>query len=277
MNDLEKDIPGSNWQSIWKIWFDMECDWTREYVNKMFKPSKIDQVLNFYGIPFIYKNEYKKYLKYRIQARHYDIVNGYFLTVLRNEWYDVSDFNYWTLQDEYNQRVPVAEHTWLDLHINYDLFLKKDQEHRAAISKESETKKDQQIESMQQMMHQMMKQMEQLQKQTGQTNVLLPNSDNNGPTTPSWSDSTTNATNNWDQETPLQTDGENGEIREDWEQNTGWTEWLQWSSEQTQWTEQLWSQETNWDDWFTRPPEPFKIWWGETTATEKPTKDWRTT
>ena len=272
-NSLERDIPGSWWKSIGKIWFDMECDWTRDYVNKMFKPSKIDQVLNFYGIPFIYKNEYKKYLKYRIQPRHCWIVNDYFLQVLRQEWYDTSDFDYSKLQEEYNERVPVPEHTWLDLHINYDLFLQKDKEHRDAIAKETDNKKDEQIQTLQTMMQQMMQQMQTLQKQVWDPNVLLSNNDKNDWTSPSWSDSTTNAT--WNQETPLEEDGNSWTTGNETSINSDWSTEVQWASEWVEWSELIWSKETDWDDWFWTTTEPFKIWWDDQIQTEKPTKDRR--
>jgi len=272
---IEKDIPWSNWRSIWKIGFDMECDGTRDYVNKMFRPSKIDQVLNFYGIPHIYKNEYKKYLKYRIQPRHCGIVNDYFLISLRQDWYDVSDFDYKKLQDEYNQRVPEPEQTGLDLHVNYDLFLKKDQEHRAAILKQSDSKKDEQIEDMQKAMQQMQKDMALLIGLVWKPNVLLSKDIPNDWTSPSWSDSTRNATN-WIEETPPKEDGNTWTTWNESTIDSKWSEEIQWTSSWTEWSELIWSEEAI-DDGFNKWwIEPFKIWGEEPTKTEPGTKDWRT-
>ena len=285
MGEFEKEIPWSWGKSIGTIWFDMDCDGTVDYVKKMFKPSKIDQVINFYGIPYVYKNEYKKYLKYRIQARHYWVVNDYFSVILRSEWYDTSDFDFWKLQDEYNMKVPVAEATWLDLHINYNDFLEKDRAHREALEKWNESKKDEQIWQMQSMMQKMMEQMEQLQKQVWQPNVLLSKENNNDWQQPSWSDNGTNATNTIEptEETTLQEDGENWINKEN---STWWDDWhpkemVQWDGERTQWTELIWGDgiTNNWWDWLGwGNTEPFKIWneTKTTTTTEWEKKDRRT-
>lgn len=192
-NNFETEIPWANGKSVWVVGFDMECDGTRDYVKKMFQPSKIDQVINFYWIPFIYKNEYKRFLKYRIEDRHCWIVNDHFLWVLRSEWYDVSDFDYLTLQHEYCARVPDPEQTWLDLHINYNEFLERDKAHRDSIEKQVDSIKDEQIASMKWMMEQMMIQMQELQKQVWQPNVLLSKEITNDWQQSSWSDSTRNA------------------------------------------------------------------------------------
>lgn len=313
-NNFETEIPWANGKSVWVVWFDMECDGTREYVKKMFQPSKIDQVINFYWIPYIYKNEYKRFLKYRIQDRHCWIVNDHFLQVLRSEWYDVSDFDYLTLQHEYCARVPNPEQTWLDLHINYDEFLQKDKAHRDSIEKQADSKKDEQIANMQGMMKEMMEQMKVLQAQVWQPNVLLSKEITNDWTKSSWSDSTTNAEwitdwestepitesltkpsmnswseswndSNWQRTTETITPQENGE---DWKiesenqrQNfeLWWSEWLQQSSNWTQWPEQWGNIATVESDGLWTNPIPFKIWWEiwnqNTTWTEEPKKDRR--
>jgi len=273
--EFEKEIPWSWWQSIWVIWFDMDCDWTVEYVKKMFKPSKIDQVLTFYGIPFIYKNEYRKYLKYRIQKRHYWIVNDYFTAILASEWYDVSDFDYWKLQDDYNISVPVAEHTWLNMHVNYDDFLKKDAAHREALIRWWETEKDQQIQNMLEMMAEMREEMKLLKNIAWQPNALLSKENTNDWTSPSWSDSTTNA--EWNESDVKQQTNEiitPHEHEETWlivEDQTDSIDWhaeetIQWASKRIEWVELIWSLPTNssdiWEsDWWT--------WTSETTETKK--------
>jgi len=244
-NEFEKEIPWPSWQSIWSIWFDMDCDGMKEYVNKLFRPSKIDQVLNFYGIPYIYKNEYKKYLKYRIQPRHYDVVQHYFMSILSQEWYDTSDFNYWKLQDEYNIKIPVAEQTALDLHVNYQEFLQKDKEHREAVLRQQDSVKDEQIQNMQAMMQTMMSEMWELKKLVWQPNVLLSNKNIN-----EWWTTT--------KETPLETTTE-----------TRPTEQSEW------WVDSSWWEQDNWSnkwDWLWIAIEPFRIptdWTWTETETKK--------
>lgn len=283
MEKFEKDIPWWWWKSIWVIWYDMASDGTREYVKKMFRPDKIDQVLTFYGIPFIYKNEYRRYLKYRIQPRHYQIVQDYFYGVLSLEWYDVSDFNFWELQEEYNQRVPVAEGTWLEFKINYDDFLAKDKQHRDAIEKQNNIQNNEVMQWMLEMMQNMQKQMDMLQSKIWDPKVLLSNSNDNGWNEPSWSDSTRNATDEqsvesisdlnstttWDQETPIQTDGEAWKVNEEeqWRMiDREWSKWLQWTSKEAQWIELTW---VGWND-----HDSFWLITGNSWDTKKDRRNW---
>ena len=300
--ELEKEV-NIGWKNIWKIWFDMECDWTRDYIKKMYQKSKIDQVLDFYWIPHIYKDEYKRYLRYRIQPRHYDIVNNHFIKVLELEWYDISDFNYWELQEDYNRKVPEAEQTWLDLHIDYDDFIKRDQKHRESIKIESEVQVNEQMLWMQQMMLSMMDEMKQLKSMIWNPNVLLSKENNNAwKTEHSWSDSTRNAEWDWESTTnntawttisETVTTNETKEIRwAAWERNW-WNNdtneqgiWeIEWIDKWDQWTElreDLWSRWitwTNWPDWPTADiwVEITGEWISETTNTEqKQKKDRRT-
>lgn len=250
IEELQQDIPWANWKKIWTLWFDPDCDGNADYIKKMFKPSKIDQVINYYGIPYIYKNEYKKYLKYRIQPRHCQVVTDYFSVILRSEWYDTSDFDFAQLQEEYNRKVPVAEATWLELHINYAEFLEKDRQHRESILKWENSAKDEQIWQMQSMMQQMMIQMEDLKKQIWNPNVLLSKEITNDWQQPSWSDSGTNAewnstdtSNTTTKDTTLQENGETWITTEDSSvrTNTGTSEPIQWNSERTEWSELIWS------------------------------------
>lgn len=269
-NPFEQDIPWSNWQSIGKLWFDMECDGMVDYVKKMYKPSKIDQVLNYYWIPFVYKNEYKKYLKYRIEPRHCQIVTDYFSVILRSEWYDTSDFDYGELQKEYNIKVPVAEPTGLELNVNYAEFLEKDRQHREALEKWTNTIQNEQIMSMQSMMKTMMEQMAELQKQIWNPNVLLSKKNTDDWQQPSWSDSArnaewTNTTSNEtiDQEATLQEDGETGMIEgdPDWWDDTNTEEPIQWDSERAKWPELIWGWEIDWHNtgWWHSAKQPFVI------------------
>lgn len=272
MGEYEKDIPWAWGKSIGKIWFDMECDGTREYI-KSLRPNKIDQVLNFYGIPFIYKNEYKRFLKYRIQERHCWIVNDHFLSVLAQEWYDTSDFDYLTLQKEYIAKVPEAEQTALDLHTNYAEFLEKDKAHRDAVARSAETVKDEQIASMQDMMKKMMEQMEKLQSQVWNPNVLLSKNDTNDWQQPSWSDNESNATwNDWtnpnSQAIALQEDGETGTVEVNKSKDSSWSSEIQWTSDWIEWAELIWSWNTSidltkWSIW---------SWTSENWNSEEPAK-----
>jgi len=238
MEKFEQEIPWSGGRSIGVIGHDMDCDGTREYVKKMLKPDKIDQVMNFYGIPFIYKNEYKRFLKYRIQPRHYQVVQDHFYYQLQQEWYDVSDFEYGKLQEEYNIRVPVAEQTWLDLHINYDSFLEKDKAHRDAITKSNEKNNDDALTNMVTMMQQMQQQMQELQKKIGDPTVLLSKQDTNGWNEPSWDDSTRNVTNTTADKTATSHEDE-----KDWDvgtertSNSDWSERVGWPIPGAEWPE----------------------------------------
>lgn len=235
---LEEEIKGEDGNSVWVFWFDMDCDWTKEYVNKMYKKSKIDQVLEFYGIPHIYKWEWKKYLKYRIKPEHYKYVNSYFIPLLRSEWYDVSEWDYWLEQEEYNKRVPVAEQTWLNIAINYDNFLENDRKHREAIEKKSDPISNQQILEMQSMMKSMMEEMKELKKIAWSPQTFLnSNNTNNEWNSDGWSDSTTNATNN--EEVTFQEDGKDWEIDEvisGSDCNGWWDWWIEWSNTGIEWS-----------------------------------------
>lgn len=258
-NEFETAIPWSNWNPIWSILYDMECDGTVDYVKKMFKKSKIDQVLDFYGIPYIYKHEYKKYLKYRIEPRHYQVVTDYFSVILRSEWYDTTDFDFGKLQEEYNIKVPVAEATGLELHVNYADFLERDKQHREALSKWENIEKDEQIWQMQWMMQQMMVQMAELQKQIWNPNVLLSKENNDDWQQPSWSDSarnaewTTDTTNN--QKLTPQDNGEAWMTTEDssWWIDSSTSEAIKWDIQRAEWPELIWSDSVDWSNNWTKP------------------------
>lgn len=156
-----QEISGSDGTPIGAIEFD-DWDGSQEYQRKKYNPSKIDQVLNYYGIPFIYKDEWRKYLKYRIEPRHYWVVNDYFIPLLKSMWYDVTDRDFGKEQDEYKERVPVAEQTGLDMHIDYDAFLLRDKQHQESLQKENANKQTDQNKEIMNFMQDMMKQMKEL-------------------------------------------------------------------------------------------------------------------
>lgn len=55
----------------------------QEFLARTKYKTKIDQVIDFYGVPYCYKNDINKFLKYRIQPRHYPIVHEHFYKVLQ--------------------------------------------------------------------------------------------------------------------------------------------------------------------------------------------------
>jgi len=260
MGEIEQTING-----VWKLWYDMECDWMVDFVNRTMRKSKIDQVLDFYWIPYIYKNDYKKYLKYRIQEKHRPVVQSHFLIVLRQDWYETDDFDYWVLQKDYCIRVPEAEATGLNLHINYDTFLKKDQEHRAALEKEAVAANNEQIKQMQDFMSSMMQEMKELKSQLGtvQDNKVL---------------NSNNITNEWTKETSSNKDEKDWWVASvDWN-NSNTTTWIgqptkgtesielnDWGRWENGWNEYEWMI-ISWNE---------SIWWNWYDVKERWKKDWR--
>lgn len=233
----EQSIPWP-WEggSVGVFGFDMECDGIKEYIWKMYKKTKIDQILEFYGIPHIYKNEWKKYLKYRIKPEHCKYVNEYFKPLLRSEWYDISDWDYSLEQEDYNRRVPYAEQTWLDIKINYEEFLENDKKHRESITNTNSDLMNKQMLEMQSLMQSMMAEMKELKSMAWIPNKFLNSNhktDDESRNT-GWSDSTTNA--NWE-EVALQEDGEDGKIngsiswwwiKEWWDSSIEWIDrWIE--------------------------------------------------
>lgn len=61
-------------------------------------------------------------------------------------------------------RVPTAEQTALNLHVNYDEFLQKEAKHNAALNREETVVRDDTILQMQSMMQQMMEEMKELKQ-----------------------------------------------------------------------------------------------------------------
>ncbi len=283
-NEYEKDIPWWSGKSIWKIWFDMDCDGMQEYVS--YRKSKIDQVLTYYWIPYIHKNDYKQYLKYRIKSIHYPIVNEYLYHVRKQEWYDVSDWDYGKLQDQYNIEVPEKEQTWMDLHVNYDEFLRKEQKHLQSLEKKQNTQENDVIMWMQNMMLQMMKEMKELKNQVWNKNVLLPSQEKNdwwnNQNWSTWS-TTESSTNSWEENT-IQKTGETWQtLSEDlpiwWTTNWEWDQWLWGTSEREQWAELNWDISDMSDLWLkVRPIDTTWIWeeWSEWWVEWWSETDWTT-
>lgn len=151
---------------VGKLWYDMELDGMKSFVTRNINRSKIDQLLDFYWIPYIYKNEYKRYLKYRIQERHRPVVQDYFERVLASEWYDhdyISSRKFWEIQMEYIKNNPDPEQTWLDIKVNYNAFMQKEQESKEAKSMSQYMTKEE-WQNMMVMMADMMKEMKSITK-----------------------------------------------------------------------------------------------------------------
>lgn len=202
---MSDEVILANIDKVGKIWLDMECDGTQEFVNRVMRKSKIDQVIDFYWIPYTKKNDWRTYLKYRIQERHCHIVNDHFLSLFRAESSEESNgFDFGKLQAEYIAAHPTAEHTGINMHVNYEMFKEKDQEHREALQKNGQsTITTDEAQSIMWAMKMMMKEMSDIKNYVGSLSPNIPvNNDNwketNAPTEVSKTGEITNEVTNWD-------------------------------------------------------------------------------
>lgn len=102
-----------------------EWDWTQAFLARTKYKSKIDQVIDFYWVPYCYKNNINQFLKYWVQPRHYPIVHDHFYMVLKSTWYWVEDFDYGKLQEDFTSRQ--LKWPWLDFKMKIENFSKQEE------------------------------------------------------------------------------------------------------------------------------------------------------
>lgn len=243
-NQIEQTVP---W--VWKIWYDMDLDGMQEFVAKNQNKSKIDQVIDFYGIPYIYKNEYRRFLKHRIQERHRPVVQDHFDSVLAMEWYDEEYRKRWSygeLQTEYNRNNPDPEQMWLKAEVDYNKFKEKELESQEAKGMEwYMTKKE--WENMMVMMSQMMQEMNNLTKTIGH---LSPNTDSKDD----WNKQTNNQSNDWESTEDVwwptsQNKGKVGSFASEMlgaNSDSWWDQWTDWINKQEKDSNNIWNEDVSW-------------------------------
>ena len=131
-----------------------ESDGTQEFLLRTKYKSKIDQVIEFYGVPYCWKNDINKFMRYQVQPRHYSIVHDHFYEVLKSTWYGVEDFDYAKMQDDYNERnsgKPIG----LDIKVNIEAFTKALPKEHQAWGGETTPESSQIIDQMAEMMAEM--------------------------------------------------------------------------------------------------------------------------
>lgn len=216
------------WKVYGKMWYDMDSDGMSDFIKSTVRKSKIDQVLDFYGIPHKDKNNYKKYLKFKIQERHRGVVQSYFLGFLQRESpEDVVWFDFGKLQKQYIEEHPEDEHTGLNIKVQYEKFLEKDKEHQDALIKKNEqsTSQEKINTMMMDVMSQMMTEMKSIKSTIWALTPYLPkpNEWNN--------DKETNAqTQSWEAWAPVDQSNKWDSIDE-W--GAGWPAWSSWGGGST--------------------------------------------
>lgn len=81
-------------------------------------------MIDFYGVPYCYKNDIKQFLRYRVEPRHYPVVHEHFYHVLKSTGYSVDEFDYGKMQEEYNAKNEGVS-PGLDIKINLQEFSTK--------------------------------------------------------------------------------------------------------------------------------------------------------
>jgi len=120
-NEYEQPL-NIGWDTIWTIWYSMNCSWMPEFIRKLKNKSPMEKLREHYGIPEIYADNRQEYLKYRIDRKYYDLVNNHFNSFFTAHWFSFPWREYWKEQDKYNETNP----TWwagLDFAIPYEQFL----------------------------------------------------------------------------------------------------------------------------------------------------------